>query len=101
MLGGFADFGDRLMNRASVDSEFQQRLLFHGTRFAVSRDVLVKYRVHPESATQDNKSGWGTSARLKAGRNLDARMSIFERGQFDPRAFGSLGRYQKITEPFE
>ncbi len=101
MLGGFADFGDRLMNRASVDSEFQQRLLFHGTRFAISRDVLVKYRVHPESATQDSKSGWGTRARLKAGRILDARMSIFERGQYDPRAFGSLGRYQSITEPFE
>ncbi len=101
MLGGFADFGDRLMNRASVDSEFQQRLLFHGTRFAISHDVLVKYRVHPESATQDTKSGWGTSARLNAGRILDARMSIFERGPFDPRAFGSLGRYQSVTEPFE
>lgn len=101
MLGGFADFGDRLMNRASVDSEFQQRLLFHGTRFAISRDILVKYRVHPESATQDTKSGWGTAARLKAGRILDARMTIYERGPFDPRAFGSLGRYQKLTEPFK
>lgn len=100
-LGGFADFGDRLMNRASVDSEFQQRLLFHGTRFAISRDVLVKYRVHPESATQDSKTGWGTTARMKAGRILDARMSIYERGPFDPRAFGSLGRSQNITEPFE
>ena len=98
MLGGFADFGDRLMNRASVDSEFQQRLLFHGTRFAISHDVLVKYRVHAESATQDTMSGWGTKARLKAGRILDARMSIFERGPFDPRAFGSLGRYQHVTE---
>ena len=101
MLGGFADFGDRLMNRASVDSEFQQRLLFHGTRFCISRDVLVKYRVHPESATQDTSSGWGTAARLKAGRILDARVSIFERGPFDPRAFGSLGRYQSVTQPFE
>lgn len=101
MLGGFADFGDRLMNRASIDSEFQQRLLFHGTRFAISRKVLVKYRVHPESATQDTQSGWGTAARTKAGRILDARVSIFERGPFDPRAFGSLGRYQNVTERFE
>ncbi|RLS70334.1 MAG: glycosyltransferase [Planctomycetota bacterium] len=101
MLGGFADFGDRLMNRASIDSEFQQRLLFHGTRFAISREVLVKYRVHPESATQDTQSGWGTAARTKAGQILDARVSIFERGPFDPRAFGSLGRYQNVTERFE
>lgn len=101
MLGGFADFGDRLMNRASIDSEFQQRLLFHGTRFAISREVVVKYRVHPESATQDNQSGWGTAARTKAGQILDARVSIFERGSFDPRSFGSLGRYQQVTERLE
>lgn len=98
MLGGFADFGDRLMNRASIDSEFQQRLLYNGTRFAISREVVVKYRVHSESATQDNQSGWGTAARTNAGRILDARVSIFERGPFDPRAFGSLGRYQNVTE---
>ena len=101
MLGGFADFGDRLMNRASVDSEFQQRLLYYGTRFAISREIVVKYRVHPESATQDNQSGWGTAARTKAGRILDVRVSIFERGPFDPRAFGSLGRYQGLTERCE
>jgi glycosyltransferase involved in cell wall biosynthesis len=101
MLGGFADFGDRLMNRASIDSEFQQRLLFHGTRFAISHEVVVKYRVHSESATQDNQSGWGTAARTKAGQILDARVSIFERGSFDPRAFGSLGRYQRVTERLE
>lgn len=100
-MGGFADFGDRLMNRASVDSEFQQRLLFHGTRFAISNDILLKYRVHPKSATQDNQSGWGTAARTNAGRILDARMSVFERGSFDPRAFGSLGRFQNVTEKFE
>ncbi len=100
-LGGFADFGDRLMNRASVDSEFQQRLLFHGTRFAISNDIVLRYRVHPQSATQDNQSGWGTAARTMAGRILEARMSIFERGSFDPRAFGSLGRFQNVTEKFE
>jgi hypothetical protein len=101
MLGGFADFGDRLMNRASIDSELQQRLLFYGTRFAISREVVVKYRVHSESATQDNQSGWRTAARTKAGQILDARVSIFERGSFEPRAFGSLGRYQHVTEKLE
>lgn len=96
-LGGFADFGDRLMNRASLDAEFQQRLLYHGVRFAVSREVVVRYRVHSSSATQDNQSGWGTAARNNAGRNLDARVAIFERGGFDPRSFGSLGRFQDVT----
>ena len=96
-LGGFADFGDRLMNRASLDSEFQQRLLHHGVRFAVSREIVLRYRVHQSSATQDQNSGWGTMARTNAGRNLDARQAIFERGGFDPKSFGSLGRYQNMT----
>lgn len=101
MLGGFADFGDRLMNRASIDSEFQQRFLFHGTRFAISQEIVLRYRVHTESATQDNQSGWGTVARTTAGRILDERVAIYGRGPFDPRAFGSLGRYQNITERLE
>lgn len=96
-VGGFADFGDRMMNRASLDAEFQQRCLFHGVRFAISRDIVVRYRVHRDSATQDHQSGWGTSARNNAAKQLDARMAIFQRGGFDPRSFGSLGRYQNLT----
>lgn len=61
----------------------------------------MKYRVHSESATQDNQSGWRTAARTKAGQILDARVPIFERGSFEPRAFGSLGRYQHVTEKLE
>ena len=99
-VGGFADFGDRLMNRASLDAEFQQRCLFHGVRFAISRDIVVRYRVHPDSATQDDQSGWGTSARNNAAKQLDARMAVFQRGGFDPRSFGSLGRYQNVTVRF-
>ena len=63
--------------------------------------VLVEYRVHPESATRDTQSGWGTTAHTKAGKIPDARVSIFERGPFDPRAFESLGRYQNVTERLE
>jgi glycosyltransferase involved in cell wall biosynthesis len=98
-LGGFADFGDRMMNRASLDTEFQQRFLYHGVRFAISREIVLQYRVHPNSATQNTESGWGTAARNTSGRIVDARAAIFERGGFDPKSFGSLGRYQHLTQP--
>ena len=97
-MGGFADFGDRLMNRASLDAEFQQRCLFHGVRYAVSRDVVVRYRVHQNSATQDTASGWGTVARNKSGRLVQKRIELYQQGGFDPRSFGSLGRYQNVTQ---
>ena len=99
-LGGFADFGDRLQNRASLDTEFQSRARFHGVRFALSRDVVVRYRVHPQSATQDNVTGWGTAPRTNAGRQFVERCKIFERGPFDPRSFGSLDSIPAVTVRF-
>ncbi len=99
-LGGFADFGDRLQNRASLDTEFQSRARFHGVRFALSRDIGVLYRVHPQSATQDNVTGWGTAPRTSAGRQFVERCKIFERGPFDPRSFGSLDSIPAVTMRF-
>jgi hypothetical protein len=97
-LGGYADFGNRLMNRTSLDTEFQLRCLYRGVRFAISHKIVTRYRVHPQSATQDRQTGWGTSARSESIRQLEDRCQIFRQGDFDPRSFGAIGRYTPITE---
>lgn len=96
-LGGYADFGSRLMNRTSLDTEFQLRCLFRGVRFAITREVVTRYRVHPESATQDRLTGWGTTPRSESIRQLEERCRLFRSGDFDPRSFGALGRYTGVT----
>jgi hypothetical protein len=97
-LGGYADFGNRLMNRTSLDTEFQLRCLYRGVRFAISHKIVTLYRVHPQSATQDRQTGWGTSARSESIRQLEDRCQIFRQGDFDPRSFGAIGRYTGLTE---
>lgn len=97
-LGGYADFGNRLMNRTSLDTEFQLRCLYRGVRFAISHKIVTRYRVHPQSATQDRQTGWGTFARAESIRQLEDRCQIFRQGDFDPRSFGALGRYTAVTE---
>lgn len=97
-MGGYADFGSRLMNRTSLDTEFQLRCLFRGVRFAITREVVTRYRVHPESATQDRLTGWGTTPRAASIRQLEERCRLFRGGDFDPRSFGALGRYTGVTE---
>jgi Glycosyl transferase family 2 len=96
-VGGFADFGDRLSNRASLDTEFQIRCRYHGVRFALSNEVVVRYRVHAQSATQNEFTGWGTQARKNASKQFVDRFALFVGGGFDPKSFGSIGRYQAIT----
>lgn len=97
-MGGYADFGDRLMNRTSLDTEFQLRCYFHGVRFAITREVVTRYRVHASSATQDRETGWGTSARAASIRHLEECCRWYQSGQFDPRVMGALGRYTHLTE---
>ncbi|MFO0904141.1 MAG: glycosyltransferase family 2 protein [Pirellulales bacterium] len=97
-LGGFADFGDRLLNRASVDTEFQVRSRFCHARFAMTRDVVLRYRVHGNSATQNAATGWGTAARTRAAALVEARHAVLARGTADPRSFGSLGRTPRVLE---
>ena len=99
-IGGFADFGDRLSNRCSVDTELQMRALFAGKRFTISDRVVLKYRSHAQSATNDSTSGWGSPPRRKAEEIVRKRRLIFQRGPFDPRAFGGLQRYRGVTVPF-
>lgn len=96
-MGGYADFGSRLMNRTSLDTEFQLRCLFRGVRFAITREVVTRYRVHPESATQDRLTGWGTTPRASSIRQLEERCRLFRGGDFDPRSFGAIGRYTGVT----
>jgi len=97
-VGGFADFGDRLLNRASLDTEFQQRCRYHGVRFAISREIVVQYRVHAESATRNRLTGWGTAARTSSGQQFRERCRLFRRGRFDPKSFGALDRLPQVTE---
>lgn len=99
-MGGYADFGDRWLNGTSLDTEFQLRCLYHGARFAIARDVVTRYRVHAQSATQDRRTGWGTSVRAESIRQLEERCRVFRSGPFDPRVFGSLGRYRHLTRPW-
>lgn len=100
-LGGFADFGDRLANRASLDTEFQARSFLAGARWAISRKTLLRYRLHETSATQNTTSGWGSPAREKANQILEERSKTFLRGRFEPKMFGSLGQHFGITVPVE
>ncbi len=100
-MGGYADFGSRLMNRTSLDTEFQLRCLFRGVRFAITREVVTRYRVHPESATQDRLTGWGTTPRASSIRQLEERCRLFRGGDFDPRSFGAIGRYTHLTERWD
>ena len=89
------------MNRTSLDTEFQLRCLFRGVRFAITREVVTRYRVHPESATQDRLTGWGTTPRASSIRQLEERCRLFRGGDFDPRSFGAIGRYTHLTERWD
>lgn len=95
--GGYADFGTREMNRSSLDSEFLMRCFFSGVRFAITNEVMTRYRVHADSATQNRVTGWGTGPRAEASRLVLEHTRIFRQGTFDPRVFGSQGKYQAET----
>lgn len=97
-LGGYADFGNRQANGASLDTEFLLRSLFSGVHFAITRDVVTRYRVHSRSATQNEVSGWGTAARSLATEQVAARTHLYRSGRFDPRVFGAITRTRGITE---
>jgi hypothetical protein len=98
-VGGFADFGGVLLNRASVDTEFYIRAYYSGLRFAVSRDVELKYRCHTASATQNVLTGFGTPARMQAHLECQKRKALYRRGAFDARAFGGLENHRGVTVP--
>jgi hypothetical protein len=96
-LGNYADYRDRIRNRTGLDTEFLARAYHAGARVGVTRDILVRYRVHEESATQDSISGWGSTARFSAQIETQRRRKLYRMGTFDPRVYGGLLNYRGIT----
>lgn len=96
-LGGFADFGSGPRARTSLDTEFMNRAYLAGARICVSQQILVDYRCHGSSATQNTDTGFGSTSRDEANRENNRRVRLMLSGPFDPRDFGSLGRYEGVT----
>ena len=97
-LRGFGDYGALDRNTCGLDTEFYARAYYSGTRFAISRRVVVDYRVHPASAVRNRRTGWGSSARLWSESENNRRFYTFEQGPFDPRLFGALTVARGLTE---
>lgn len=96
-IGGYSDFGTRELNRTSLDTEFLLRCYFSGVRFAITEQIVTRYRVHAQSATQNRVTGWGTSVRSRAAEIVQEHAQHFRGGHFDPRVFGSLRRFRDQT----
>ncbi len=100
-LRGFSDYGDVERNKCGLDTEFFVRAHHAGYRFALTQDVVVRYRWHKKSATRNAQTGWGTEPRYWSSAENERRFKLFHRGPFDARAFGSLyqssGMTQRIT----
>lgn len=96
-LGGFGDYGSAHVNRCGLDTEFAFRAYYSGRRFAISREVVLRYRCHRQSATQDGVTGWGTAPRRWAEGEFLRRLTIFRAGPFDPQAFGGLRNHWGAT----
>jgi hypothetical protein len=99
-LRGFSDYGDVDRNKCGLDTEFFVRAHHAGCRFAVTHDVVVRYRWHPSSVTRNSETGWGTQPRDWSTAENERRFMLFHRGPFDPRVLGSLhhswGQTQRI-----
>jgi len=97
-LRGFSDYGDLDCNKCGLDTEFYARAYYAGVRFAISREVVGDYRVHPASATNNGRTGWNSPARLRSETENNRRFADFQRGAFDPRVFGALRSAEGLTE---
>jgi glycosyltransferase involved in cell wall biosynthesis len=97
-LGGFSDFGEIYRNRCGLDTEFYLRAYYAGARFAISRSVVLDYRCHPDSATQNDLTGWGSDARSWSEDECLRRSNLYQKGPFDPTLFGALHNYAGVTE---
>lgn len=96
-LRGFCDYGDLDRNKCGVDTELYVRAFYAGMRFFVSRAVVLKYRSHPHSATQNPRTGWGSPARSWTEAENARRFRMFQSGVFDPRVFGGLTKHRGLT----
>jgi glycosyltransferase involved in cell wall biosynthesis len=99
-LGGFADFGQTDRNCCGLDTEFYLRAAHGGARFAVSNQVVLRYRCHAGSATQNFATGWGSAPRNWTLRECRRRALLYRSVPFDPGAFGALGRYTGVTRRY-
>ncbi len=99
-LGGYSDFGRTDRNCCGLDTEFYLRAAHSGARFAVSNQVVLRYRCHPDSATQNAQTGWGSEPRTWTLHECRRRARLFQSGPFDPRAFGAMGRFEGVTRRF-
>ncbi|TWU08249.1 glycosyltransferase family 2 protein [Stieleria varia] len=97
-LGGYGDFGGGPRNRTGVDTDFQLRAHFARAAITVTRDALVRYRVHGQSATQHSESGFGSQANAESHAEVRRRFERYCTGTFDPRWFGALGQHAGLTE---
>jgi hypothetical protein len=97
-LRGFADYGDLDCNKCGLDTEFYARAFYSGARFAISRRVVVDYRVHGDSAVRNSRTGFGSEARLRSEAENHRRFNMFQRGPFDPRILGALRRAPGVTQ---
>jgi glycosyltransferase involved in cell wall biosynthesis len=97
-LGGFTDYGDTDRNKCGVDTEFYVRAYYAGTRFMISREVVLRYRRHPGAATQNTTTGFGTAPRSWTNLENQRRFRFFQQSHFDPRSFGGLANYRGLTQ---
>jgi len=96
-LRGFSDYGDVERNKCGLDTEFFVRAHHAGCRFALTQDVVVRYRWHKKSATRNAQTGWGTEPRFWSVAENERRFKLFHRGPFDARALGSLHQSSGLT----
>jgi hypothetical protein len=97
-LRGFSDHGDLDCNKCGLDTEFYARAFYSGARFAISRRVVVDYRVHDDSAVRNSRTGFGSEARLWSEAENHRRFHMFQRGPFDPRILGALRAAPGVTQ---
>jgi GT2 family glycosyltransferase len=97
-LGGFADFGDSLRNRITVDTEFCLRAYHAGVRFALSREPVVLYRRHRNQVSHDPVTGSGTPSMGWSNAECSRRGQLYRTTRFDAFAFGALGKHQHVTQ---
>jgi hypothetical protein len=94
---GFADYGDLDRNKCGLDTEFYARAFYSGARFAISRRVVVDYRIHGDSAVRNRRTGFGSEPRLWTETENHRRFHMFQRGPFDPRILGALRAAPAVT----
>jgi glycosyltransferase involved in cell wall biosynthesis len=97
-IGGFADFGRTDRNCCGLDTEFYLRAAYSTARFAASSQVVLLYRCHPDSATQNRETGWGSAPRTWTLHECRRRALCYRAQPFDPSAYGALGRFAGVTE---